>query len=68
MPLSKPILHGYVRETGGTELTDEAIGRLTTAAATAAAALDGVASGSLFDTEPEQLHTLLDELADGKGG
>lgn len=68
MPLSKQVLYHYVRETGGTELADDAMVRLTAAAATAASALDAVASDPLFDSEPEQLHTLLAELASGKDG
>ena len=65
MPLSTQILHTYIKETAAIELSGEAAQRLVGACATATAALRAAASDSLFDTEPEQLHTVLSELADG---
>ena len=65
MPLSTEILDCYVKETGGTALSGEALERLIGACATATAAVNVAASDSLFDTEPEQLHTVLSELANG---
>jgi pentose-5-phosphate-3-epimerase len=65
MPLSTEILRNYLKETASIELDGEAVERLVGACATATAALSVAASDSLFDTEPEQLHSVLNELADG---
>ena len=67
MPLTTQVLHSYVSHTAGVELADEALERLATACAAVSCAINEVASESLFDTEPEQLHTVLDELAAGYG-
>lgn len=59
MSPSNETLRRYLSEMQDIELPDDAITRLTTACA----AVAGVAAESLFDTEPEQLHSVLDELA-----
>jgi hypothetical protein len=64
MPLSTQILHNYIKETTAIELSGEAVERLVSASAIATAALSVAAADSLFDTEPEQLHSVLSELAE----
>ena len=61
---SKDIIRGYVREVQNVDLSDASIDRLVSACDTAVTAIETLASDSLFDTEPDNLHRVLDELAE----
>ncbi len=58
-------LRTYIDATAGVRVEDDSLARVTAACGTAAAALDVAASGSLFDTEPANLESALDQSARG---
>ena len=64
MPLPEQVLRRYVSATASVALSDASITRLTNTCAVAADAIQALAAQSLFDTEPEQLHTVLESLAE----
>ena len=64
MPLPEEVMRRYVLETAGVEVSDDSIARLTEVSAVVVRALQTSCSQSLFDTEPEQLHSVLESLAD----
>ena len=64
MPLSEEVLRRYVSATANVALNDASITRLTRTCAVAAEAVQTLAVQSLFETEPEQLHTVLESLAE----
>ena len=64
MPLPEEVLRRYVSATASVALSDASVTRLTHTSAVAADAVQTLAAQSLFDTEPEQLHTVLESLAD----
>jgi hypothetical protein len=64
MPLPKEVLRCYVSATASIALSDASVTRLTHTCAVAADAVQALAAQSLFDTEPEQLHTVLESLAE----
>ena len=64
MPMPEQALRRYVSESAGVEVSDASIARLTRACDVAKDGLQALVEHSLFDTEPEQLHTVLDALAD----
>ena len=64
MPLPEEVLRRYVSATANVALSDGSVTRLTHTCAVAADAVQTLAARSLFDTEPEQLHTVLESLAE----
>jgi hypothetical protein len=56
-------MRAYLREMQRIELPERSLSRLTKTSGTTADALLGVGS-SLFDTEPDALEVVLNELAD----
>lgn len=66
MSVSRSSLRDYVEATAGTQVSDEALTRISGASQTAREALDELASQSLFDTEPAQLQTALDASAEAQ--
>jgi hypothetical protein len=64
MPLPEEVLRCYVSATASVALSDASVTRLTHTCAVAADAVQALAAQSLFDTEPEQLHTVLESLAE----
>jgi len=64
MPLPEEELRRYVSATASVALSDASVARLTHTCAVAADAVQTLAAQSLFDTEPEQLHTMLESLAE----
>ena len=60
-------LRRYIEQSTGVTLTDASVSRVLVARETADSALRALASQSLFDTEPEKLHSALESLADGGG-
>ncbi len=61
-------LQRHIALSSGVTLTDASASRVLAARETAANALQALTAQSLFDTEPEKLHTVLESLADGDGG
>jgi len=64
MPLPEEVLRRYISDSTGVDVSDASVARLTAACDIAKDGLQALANQSLFDTEPEQLHTVLDSLAD----
>ena len=58
-------LRSYIEATAGVRVEDDSLARVADACETAAAALDVAASESLFDTEPANLESALDQSARG---
>ena len=57
-------LVGYVAATSGVELDDAAANRAVAVTRNVRSVLDEAASESLFDTEPSNLHRVLEALAE----
>ena len=64
MSLPEDVIRRYVAETASVDLSDASSARLATNCARAIDALQALSEQSLFDTEPEQLHTVLESLAE----
>jgi len=64
MSLPEDVLRRYVSETASVDVSDASIARLTKICGVASDALQAAAAQSLFDSEPEQLHTTLESLAE----
>ena len=64
MSLPEDVIRRYVAETASVDLSDGSSTRLETNCARAIEALQALSAQSLFDTEPEQLHTVLESLAE----
>jgi aspartyl-tRNA(Asn)/glutamyl-tRNA(Gln) amidotransferase subunit A len=63
MPIPEQALRRYISESASVEVSDASIARLTAACDVAQDGLQALVDHSLFDTEPEQLHTVLESLA-----
>ena len=61
-------LRRHVELSTGVTLTDASASRVLDAREAARKALQALTAQSLFDTEPEKLHTVLESLAHGNGG
>ena len=64
MPLPEEELRRFIAESAGVDVSDASIARLTNVCSAACDALQAHAAQSLFDSEPEQLHSILESLAD----
>ena len=60
-------LRRHIELSTGVTLTDASVSRVLAAREAASEALHALTSQSLFDTEPEKLHSVLESLADGDG-
>ncbi|MFT5445998.1 MAG: hypothetical protein ACI9DC_001160 [Gammaproteobacteria bacterium] len=58
-------LRRHVEQSTGVTLTDASASRVLVARVAASEALHALTPQSLFDTEPEKLHSVLESLADG---
>ena len=67
MPMPEQALRRYISESASVDVSDASIARLTAACDVAKDGLLSLVDQSLFDTEPEQLHTVLESLADDSG-
>jgi hypothetical protein len=59
-------LRRHIELSTGVTLTDASVSRVLAACETASRALQTLTSQSLFDTEPEKLHSVLESLANGE--
>ena len=64
MPLSEQALRSYIAAAASVELSDASIARVSTSLQIAGNGLQALAAESLFDSEPEHLHSVLEALAD----
>ena len=64
MPLPEDLLQRYITETARIDVSDASATRAVKSSAFVTNALQALASQSLFDTEPEHLHSVLEALAE----
>ena len=60
-------LRRHIELSTGVALTDASVSRVLAAREAASEALHALTAQSLFDTEPEKLHSVLESLANGDG-